>query len=210
MPKSKRLRQDTPTFIEAARRRQMVEAAIEVLAEAGYAQATLERIAQRAGISRGLISYHFADRDELMAAVFAKAYEEGVAYMGTRIAAAKTPAAMLRAYVESNLDYLRDHRNEVLAMVAVRRGGNLAGLGRSLAGLAQGRAQLEQILHEGQRAGEFRDFDVHAMAIAIRNIIDGLPNHIGAEPDLDLDRFASEVLTLVSLATQTTRKSVKA
>lgn len=202
MPKIKRSRQERPTFIEEARRRQIVEAAIDVIAEAGYAQATLERIALRASISRGLISYHFEGRDDLMAAVVAKAYEDGVAYMGPRIAAAKTPTAMLRAYLESNLGYLRDHRKELLALLAVRRGGSSAGLRRSLAGLAQALAPLERILRWGQKAGEFRDFDVHAMAIAIRNVIDGLPHYMGADPDLDLDRCAAEVMTLFSLATR--------
>ncbi|MGH7920374.1 MAG: TetR/AcrR family transcriptional regulator [Candidatus Dormibacteraceae bacterium] len=199
-PKNKRPRQERPTFIEKARRRQIVDAAIDVLSEDGYGAATLSG-SLCAGISRRLISFHFEGRDELMAAVFAKAYEEGGAYIGARMAAAQTPTAMLRVYVQSNLDYLHDHRQEVLACVAVRWPGNLAHLPRSLAGLAQSLAQLEGILRQGQLAGEFRDFDVHAMAIAIRNVIDSLPNHIGAELDLDLDHFIAEILTLVSLAT---------
>ena len=204
MPNSEHAGQETGrTFIEEARRRQIVEAATEVIVEEGYGQATLERIARRAGISRGLISYHFEGRDDLMTAVFAKAYEDGVAYMRPRIEAAKTPTTTLRAYVQSNLEYLRDHRKQVLALVAVRRGGNLAHLDRSVAGLARSLVELERILRWGQEAGEFRDFDVHAMAIAIRNVIDGLFNHLAAEPDLDLDRFIAEALTLVTLATRT-------
>ena len=100
MPKAQRGRQE-PTFIEQARRRQIIEAAIEVLAASGYEYASLERIALRAGISRGLISYHFAGRDELMAAVVARAYEDGAAYMGPRIKAAKTPTEMLLAYTRA-------------------------------------------------------------------------------------------------------------
>lgn len=190
------------TFIEEARRRQIVDAAIEVIVDEGYGQATLERIAKRAGVSRGLISYHFEGRDDLITAVFAKAYEDGVAYMGPRIAAATSPTTTLGAYIESNIEYLRDHRREVLALVAVRRAGNLVHLHSSVAGVAQSLVELERILRSGQEAGEFRDFDVHAMAIVIRNVIDGLFNQIAAEPDLDLDRFTAEVLTLVALATR--------
>src|SRR6202453_4771003 len=46
------------TFIETARRAQIVAAAIDTIAELGYAQASFARIADRVGISRGLISYH--------------------------------------------------------------------------------------------------------------------------------------------------------
>jgi AcrR family transcriptional regulator len=202
VPKTKRLRQEGRTFIEEARRRQIVDAAIEVIAESGYAQASLERIALRAGISRGLISYHFAGRDDLMAAVVATAHEDGVGFMRPRIEAATTPTEMLRAYVQSNLEYMRDHRDQLLALVAVRRGGNVAGLRRSLAGLAQALAPIEKILRWGQQVGEFRDFDPHVMAIAIRNVIDGIPHYMGVDPDLDLDVCAREIVTTLSLATR--------
>lgn len=111
------------TFIEAARRRQIVDAVIDVIADEGYELATFERIARRAGISRGLISYHFESRDELMAAVVARAYEDGAAYMASRLAAApRYPRDLLRVYLQSNVEYLRDHRRELLALIAVREG----------------------------------------------------------------------------------------
>lgn len=190
------------TFIEEARRRQIVDAAIDAIVEEGYSQATLEHIASRAGISRGLISYHFEGRNDLMTAVFAKAYEDGVAYMAPRVATAKTPTTTLLAYVQSNLDYLRTHRREMLALVAVRRAGDLAHLDHSMAGLAQSLVDLERILSWGQQAGDFRDFDVHVVAIVIRNLIDGIFNHLAADPGLDLDRFTAEVLAFVTLATR--------
>ena len=53
------------TFIETARRAQIVAAAIDTIADVGYAQASFARIAERLGISRGLISYHFTGKDEI-------------------------------------------------------------------------------------------------------------------------------------------------
>ncbi len=44
------------TFIETARRAQIVVAAIDTIAEFGYAGASFAHIAERLGISRGLIS----------------------------------------------------------------------------------------------------------------------------------------------------------
>jgi hypothetical protein len=40
-------------------------AAIDTIAEVGCARASLGRTAERFGVSKGLISYHFAGRDEL-------------------------------------------------------------------------------------------------------------------------------------------------
>jgi AcrR family transcriptional regulator len=53
------------TFIETARRAQIMAAAIDTIAELGYGQASLARIAQRAGTSKGVICYHFVGNDDL-------------------------------------------------------------------------------------------------------------------------------------------------
>lgn len=54
------------TFIETARRAQIAAVAIDTFAGLGCAGASFARIAERLGISRGLISYHFAGKDDLM------------------------------------------------------------------------------------------------------------------------------------------------
>src|SRR5690606_3758989 len=64
------------TFIEQARRKQIVEATIEVLAEVGYGKASLALIAQRVGISKGVISYHFKGKADLIAQVEAAITED--------------------------------------------------------------------------------------------------------------------------------------
>lgn len=50
----------------AARRMQLIEATIEVLAERGYARATLSDVAGKAGLSHGLVNFHFQSKDLLL------------------------------------------------------------------------------------------------------------------------------------------------
>jgi AcrR family transcriptional regulator len=50
----------------AARRVQLIEATIEVLAERGYARTTLSDVAGRAGLSHGLVNFHFQSKDLLL------------------------------------------------------------------------------------------------------------------------------------------------
>ena len=70
------------TFTERARRAQIVDAAIETIAELGYARASFAQIARRAALSStGLISYHFAGKDELIAEVIASIYSTIGAFM---------------------------------------------------------------------------------------------------------------------------------
>lgn len=52
-------------------RRTLIEATLAVIAEHGFAAASLEAIARRAGMTRGAIYSNFADRDELLMAAIA-------------------------------------------------------------------------------------------------------------------------------------------
>jgi len=50
-----------------ARRLQLIEATIEVMAGAGYARTTLTEVARRAGLSHGLVNFHFQSKERLLA-----------------------------------------------------------------------------------------------------------------------------------------------
>lgn len=50
----------------AARRQQLIEATIEVLAQKGYARMTLGDVARAAGLSHGLVNFHFESKERLL------------------------------------------------------------------------------------------------------------------------------------------------
>src|SRR5258708_20448272 len=104
------------TFTETARRAQIIAAAIDTLAELGYGQASLACIAEAAGTSKGVILYHFGGKDDLIRELVAELVAGGAAYMEPRIEAEPTGAGKLRAYIESNLAFMRENRNHVVAI----------------------------------------------------------------------------------------------
>ena len=112
---------DNRSFVSSARRAQIVEAAIETVAEVGYANASLSRIAVRLGISKGVISYHFAGKDDLIAEIVRQVLQQARAYMQPRIEAQTTGPEMLHAYIESNLEFMRDNPNQLSALVEIVR-----------------------------------------------------------------------------------------
>lgn len=63
------------------RRRRTVESIVAAagleFAERGYEGASYQSIADRAGIAKSLVSYHFATKTDLVAAIFASAYPDG-------------------------------------------------------------------------------------------------------------------------------------
>ena len=194
------------TFIENARRQQIVGAAIDTIAEVGYAQASLARIAARIGISKGVISYHFASKDDLIKQVVIDVVEAGRAYIIPRVFAESSGPAMLRAYIGSNLAFMREHRNYMVAVVEILRNGAFTtDGGRRVDGRDVDVAThlLEEQLARLQAKGELRgDFDPGIMAMAIRATIDVVPHRLVRDPDFDIDSYSGEIITVFDLATR--------
>jgi len=100
---------------------QIIEAAIDTNPEVGFGRASLARIGERAGISKGPIGYHFAGKDDLIEQVVVDVIEQGKTYMRPLIIdAMSTGSGFLRAYIESNLAFMRERRTYMVAIVEYR------------------------------------------------------------------------------------------
>lgn len=76
-----------------ARRIQLIEATIETLADVGYARTTLTAVAKRAGLSHGLVNFHFETKEKLLHETMAYLGEEYRANWSAALAAAGPSAA---------------------------------------------------------------------------------------------------------------------
>ena len=193
------------TFTETARRAQIVQCAADVIAEAGYARATMAEIAARAGVAKSVISYHFADKNELMQELIRTAVGTFTEFIAPRLAAQSSARGKISAYLTGSADYTSAHRNMHLAVLEIAFNA-LGHDGRPLVAtmpLETHKPTLEQILLDGQAAGEFRDFDVQVMAGLMRSAV----THTmvlaqRADPGLDLQSYASQLTTTFDLATR--------
>ncbi|WP_436492979.1 TetR/AcrR family transcriptional regulator [Actinokineospora sp. HUAS TT18] len=163
---------------EAARRTQIVEAAIEVIAEVGYAKASYARIVEHAGLSSTrLISYHFRDKDDLMMAVLVTALGAADEVLESRIADQTDRVALLGIYIQTRVDLLRTHPQQLRAIAEVAE--HRRDFAPVLHDFRVGR--LERQLRQGQRAGTFGEFDPAVMATAISSAIEGA-DRSGVDP----------------------------
>lgn len=88
-----------------ARRRQLIESTIETLALRGYARTTLTEVAQTAGLSHGLVNFHFETKEKLLSETLLYIAEEYRQNWLTYLeAAAKTPAAQLDAMLRADFN----------------------------------------------------------------------------------------------------------
>src|SRR5882672_219209 len=188
------------TFTESGRRAQIVASAIEVIAEVGYAYASFSRIAKHAGLSStGMISYHFAGKDDLYAACVTEIEQVTGAYMNPRIDAADGHVGKLRAYVESNVALVGEHPAEVRALIDMVKNAG------SQSAAVNGRlAVFEEHFRTGQEAGDFRPFDTRTVALALTGGLDAVVATAAAAAMTDsteLARLGRELADLYVRAT---------
>ena len=197
--------QKRPTFIEAARRAQLIECAIETIATLGYAQASLAQIAGRAGVSKSVITYYFSSKEELIKQVVIEIYRDAASFIGPKIAEQPTARLRLQAYIQAHVEYISTHLTQMMAFMEVAINLYRAEDGKLRFGGGTDKPVLEALeglLRKGQQEGEFRDFDLRVMAITIRRAIDALPPLFIADPGLNPHAYARELVTLFDLATR--------
>ncbi len=187
----------------AARRAQIIAATIEVIAEEGYGRASFARIAERAALSSTrLISYHFASKDELIAAAAQHVMASIGAFMTDQLRGHQSATARLRAYIEGVVGFVDTHRAQMKALTEILLAGALdydAGTDRRVV------STVEQILRDGQAAGELGEFDPVVMATVVQRAVDGLPFLLESMPDLDCAHYARELVALFESGTARTR-----
>ncbi|WP_335933147.1 TetR/AcrR family transcriptional regulator [Streptomyces sp. PTD5-9] len=83
-----------------ANRERLLDAARELLAEGGYAAASVTALAERAGVATGSVYNHFASKQELLAAVFRHVAGHELSAVQEAVRAGTGAAERLRALVE--------------------------------------------------------------------------------------------------------------
>jgi TetR/AcrR family transcriptional regulator, fatty acid metabolism regulator protein len=192
------------TFVEQARRTQIVQCAAEEIAEHGYAAASVVAIARRAGVSRGVVAYHFSGRDDLVDAVVAAFYADAAAYIVPRVKGDNVHT-LIASLIRANVAFLAEHPVQVRATAEIainHRSATGERLEDTRPEPAAGRAGLMAIFRRGQSSGELRDFDRRAMAIAMRRSIDAVIDELVRDPDFDATAYAEQLVTIFDLATR--------
>ena len=76
------------TFTQRKRRDQLVDCTIDAIAELGFARASVGEVARRAGVSKGVVTYHFAAKEDLIHAVIADVIGSMAEFLEPRLMAA--------------------------------------------------------------------------------------------------------------------------
>lgn len=187
------------TLIEKVRRQQIVDTAIETIAQKGFSQTTLSDIAERAGVSTGVITYHFKNKADLIEQSIKKLLEAPNAYVISRLEGQLTYRDRLQTYIIANIDFMREHRSHSAALIYTfgSVGADQARHRIVVRQHAKIRKYLTKLLKLGQEAGEFGPFQAEALAQIVFSALEGIMlQWVLDEEGVDLSQCSDELIQI--------------
>lgn len=168
------------TKISAIRRRELRQAAFEVLQQEGMTGATLEKVASHAGASKGIVLHYFRNKQELFEHAMREANASLSQAVITRLKRATTPYDRLEAIIEGNFEerfFQPSICHAWLSLCAeVPREPQLA--------------RIQTVIHARMRSNLMSALvyllprsDCETVALAIASLIDGLWLRAGLQPE---------------------------
>lgn len=174
-------------------------ATVEELADRGYNGLSLTRVAQRAGVSKGLIWHYFADKDDLMESTVTATLTTIRNRVADSLDLTKPVPDIIRAAVRQAAALTVTHRGELTALNHIAH--NLRhpdGRPRlTLDTYEETYKAQESLFRRGQSEGTLRDFDTRVMAITYQGAIDMMIEYLGTHPRIDPGDYADTLTDLL-------------
>ena len=166
----------------------IVEAMRRSVAARGAAGSTFDQVAREAGVSRGLLHYHFGTKEKLLAEVVRRDAEIRLEHLGSELAGAGTVAAVIDVLVHSLEDLVeRDPGFVALMFELFTSGRRNPEIAAEFAELQRAtRTHVAELLAARQREGVVRlADDPEAVAAVLLALADGLALRLLGEPEHD-------------------------
>ena len=166
------------------RRAEILETTCQVVVERGFAATRVSDVANKLGVSTGLIHYHFDSKDQLLAEAFQHAAEADLTRLEAEVAQSPDPVERLdrifRLYTpdEAEPGWMMwiDGWGEAL------RSPELKAISRDLD--LRWKNVLQEIVEAGVASGQFRCADASATAWRLAALLDGLGVQMTVHEDL--------------------------
>jgi AcrR family transcriptional regulator len=186
--------------VHTIRREQILAAAERLLARNGWAGTTFADICKEAGISSGVLTYHFKDKDEILLAVLEKVSRTSNDRFFSLLQEQTSWLDKLDLIVRSNLASTEEQRelsrlNLHLLSLAAQRPEIAQRLRLTYAASMQrGQAEIEQAIEQGQ----IKRHDPTAVAAVIQMLVIGLSfGSLMLDLTVPTEQLMDEVLTLL-------------
>lgn len=153
--------------------KQIIDAAVIVIAENGYHQAQVSKIAKQAGVADGTIYLYFKNKEDILISLFREKMGLFIEKIDEEIAGKQTAAEKLLVMVESHFKILSsDHQLAIVTQLELRQSNKE--LRMKINDVLKGYLKLiDNIIQYGIETGEFkRDIEVRLVRQMIFGTID--------------------------------------
>lgn len=187
---------DRQSFIAEARREQIIKAAIDVLREIGYVSTSLGKIAKKANISTGLISYHFSGKEDLMNNTLMYLVENEWNFINERVERKHSATEKLIAFIEASLAHKITNRINNIALIEIVFNARTPDhvpyylLEDDEEDLKSG--LLKEILLQGQESKEFGAFNPKVISTVIQGAIS--ESMLTSQNEGSIEEFSEELV----------------
>jgi len=158
-----------PETIRDFRRDQIIREARALVAEGGLKAMTYGRLEARLSFTRGVITHHFKNKDDIIQSVLRSALREIDNATITAVIGTEAPEERVRRTLEMMVDGFLSHPESTRILIAylseVPHNAHATAFNAGL--FARWRRWTAEILHDGMTRGVFCDHDVEAMAAVI-------------------------------------------
>jgi AcrR family transcriptional regulator len=179
-----------PSFIEEARRKQILDVSLQLIAQRGYDSTSLADIAEAVGVSKGVISYHFDGKSDLGKQVLRHWMRQYNRYVTERLDRHASYRAKLLELPSAAIDFAAERHAEALIYLdTVGCFGTTEERHLFLAWAEAGmRDYILDVIRKARAAGEIGEVDEGPLADLIQAMADGVTGLWGMDPKaVDLD-----------------------
>jgi TetR/AcrR family transcriptional regulator len=155
-------------LVEQFRRETILAAARHVIAQQGRGGASMQAIADEAGVAKGTLYLYFRDRDDLLEHTGGLVFEELLARLTAILEEHRPLDESLRALVHANLEFFEENQDFLRVYVALRHGGDPAAPRQRRRKAKQYARYLELLtryLAAAAARGEMKPFDPAQVAL---------------------------------------------
>jgi AcrR family transcriptional regulator len=182
----------------AVREQQMLDAAVQVFAQSGYHGASMDEVAEAAGVSKPMVYLYLSSKEDLFVECIRREARKLLEAVTAAVSQATTVDEMMSFGMEAFFNYVVDHSDSwrVLYYQARSLGPPFSiEVDKARRGIIAGVAGLIDSQHEGETIGR----EAQAMSYALVGAADALAEWAATDGDSDARASTQRLMNLVWL-----------
>jgi AcrR family transcriptional regulator len=169
------VRKSKQAVVSEFRCAEILHAARKVFGRRGFGSATVDEIAEAAGVAKGTVYLYFPSKREIYLEVLRRGIALLIEETARNVAAASGPAGKLRAFIETRLRRAEENRDMIMIYHSEFGHVDPARINKEFKNLYMEQVNiLEAVLEEAAKKGLIRSLRTNAAAFTLCDMVQGM------------------------------------